>query len=117
MAIVWADTSPTQAAALAANGDVIIVPPSIKVKIVATRAALESIGIPAQWITVNMTNRQVIRTAIGIAQILQRCAGLGARVNSVENLDKRQSEMPANSMAAVAAAITSLKLRIDDDRR
>lgn len=110
-AIVWANCSPAQEATVAANADVILVPPlDNTVALVATQNALEALNIPAQWITAAMTYRDVLRALVGAAQFIQRCSGLGVPLKLAGNLDTQMSALPANIRQVLAAASDSLGL-------
>jgi hypothetical protein len=92
-AIVWADCTPAQEAAIAANADVLLVPPLDNLigagALVAVRAAIEALDIPAQWVQAGMTYRTALRVIVGMAQLLQRVGGiLGQPVVIPGNLDR-----------------------------
>lgn len=111
VAIVWANTTPPQDAALALNADVILVPAlDLPVAVVATQTALEALNIPAHWITAGMTYREVLRALVGIAQLLQRCDGLGLRFQLVGNLDRTIASLTVNVRQVLADAADSLGL-------
>jgi len=110
-AIVWADTTPAQDAALALNADVIVVPPlDDLVALGATQAELEAISIPAQWITAAMTYRDVLRALVGIAQLIQRTEGLGFKLKLAGNLDLTMAQIPVDIRQALADASDQLGL-------
>jgi hypothetical protein len=110
-AVVWANTTPEQDAALALNADVIVVPPlDNEVAVVATQNALEALNIPAQWITAGMTYREVLRVIVGMAQLIQRCDGLGVRFRLAGNMDRTMASLAANVRQVLSDASDSLGL-------
>jgi hypothetical protein len=110
-AIVWANTTPAQDAALALHADVILVPAlDLPVALVTLQTALEALNIPAQWITAAMTNRDVLRALVGMAQLLQRCTGLGVSFKLAGNLDLTMSQLSVAVRTVLASASDSLGL-------
>jgi hypothetical protein len=104
-AVVWADTTPAQGAALALNADVIVIPPIDNSTAVATtQAALEAMNIPAQWVTGAMTYRDVLRAVVGMAMLIQGTQGLSVPLTLAGNLDLTMAQIPANVRAALAQA-------------
>lgn len=116
LALVLADTDDTQHATLVANADVAAVPAldsSVTAgNIGAVQSALETRLIPAGWITVGMTFRQVVR---GIAQIFLLAQRLHARSNlelvpGGATLDTRFNQLSQSNRTALTGAAQSLGL-------
>jgi hypothetical protein len=107
--IVCAVTTPAQDAAIAANADVIQIPPlDNTVAVTATRNALEGLDIPGDWIQAGMTYRQVLRVIIGMAQFIQLSESLGAKVVLKGNLDLTMAQIPIAQRNALSAAADQL---------
>ena len=111
-AVVWADTTPAQEAAVGANSDALVVPPlDNTVALNATKNALEALNIPAQWVTAGMTYRNVLRVVCGMAALIQRTDGLGAKLTlTPARLDLTMAQIPANLRQSLADASDSLGL-------
>lgn len=109
-AIVWANCDPAQEASVAANADVTLIPPlDNNVAVNATKAALENLNVPAQWVTAGMTYRTVLRVTIGMAQLIQRASAiLGTPLSIPGNLDKTISQFSVAIRNAVARACDEL---------
>jgi len=71
-AICWADCTPAQESSVAANADVVLIPPldsTITAGALATvKSKIEALDIPGQWVTAGMSYRTVLRVVIGMAQ-------------------------------------------------
>jgi len=79
--LVLTDVTSTQNAVIAANTDVIVVPVNIDSNVSAaaltpTRNALETMGIPADWVTTAFTYRQILKIIGGLFYFAQRYYGL-----------------------------------------
>lgn len=79
-AIVAADVTPAQHTALAAQVGVIAVPDPIDsavgtTRLAATRAAVESLNIPGNWIQATDSYRGVVRTVTGMFLYMQNVTG------------------------------------------
>ena len=110
-AIVWADTSPAQDAALELNADVTVVPPlDDTVALNATKNALEAHDLPAHWITAGMTYRDVLRILVGMAQLIQRTQNLGFQLKLAGNMDLTLGSLSAPIRQALADASDQLGL-------
>ncbi len=110
--IVWANTTPAQDTTLGANADVIVIPPlDNTIALVATQNALETLNIPAQWLTAGMTYRTVLRVVVGMAAFYIRAVdNFGAVLPLAGNLDKTLSQLSAAVRSALASASDSLGL-------
>lgn len=109
--VVWATASPAQETAVGANADAIVVPPLDNlIALVATQNALESLNVPAQWLTAGMTYRTVLRVIVGMAAFAQRCEGLGQRLALAGNLDKTVGSLSVAVRNNLSAAADSLGL-------
>lgn len=80
VAIAWADVTNAQHNALTANGDVRAVPLNLDAPIsagavVATRAVLEALDIPGNWVTTADTWRGILRATAGLFLFAQRVHG------------------------------------------
>ncbi len=109
--VVWANASPAQETTIGANADAIVVPPlDNTIALVATQNALESLNVPAQWLTAGMTYRTVVRVVVGMAAFAQHCRALGQRVALAGNLDRALSTFSVEVRDILAAASDSLGL-------
>jgi hypothetical protein len=81
-ALVAADVTPTQHAALTANADVDSLPENLDTTLGAAsttvRSRLESYRIPTQWVSGSTTYRALVRFVAGLFQFAQRHQGLHA---------------------------------------
>ncbi len=111
-AIVWANTTPAQDATLGGHVDVIVVPPlDNTIALTATQNALESLNIPAQWLTAGMTYRTVLRVVIGMAAFYIKAVDqFGAALPLAGNLDKTLSQLSAAVRTALANSSDALGL-------
>lgn len=114
-AIVWADATAAMDASVGANADAIVVPPPDNTigagALTAVQNEVETLNLPAQWVTVGMTYRSVLRVLAGMAQLIQRTSGiLGFTPVIAGNLNKTISQFPANVQSALASAVDSLGL-------
>lgn len=108
-AIVWAAASAAQETSVSANADATVIPPlDNAVAVNATKNALETLNMPAQWVTAGMTYRTVLRVTIGMAQLIQRVTGLGVTVMLAGNLDKTMAQLSAAVRNAIAQACDEL---------
>lgn len=83
-AIVAADVTSAQHTALAANGDVLAIPANLNSTLTATAVStaesyLESIGMPAHWVSTSYTYRQVLRIVAGTFLYMQRVTAILGR--------------------------------------
>jgi hypothetical protein len=78
--LVAAEVTNAEHTAIAANADVIVVPANldntIGANLATVQAALESLNIPADWITAGMTYRAVLKWIARLFLICQRFQGL-----------------------------------------
>jgi len=79
--LVRADVTTLQNTAISLHTDVIVIPANLDNLIAAgalatVQASLETIGVPASWVTTAFSYRQVLRTVGGLFQFAQRYAGL-----------------------------------------
>lgn len=110
-AIAWANSSPAQDSAVAANADALLVPAlDSTIAVNATRNALEARDVPGNWVQAGMTYRSVLRVLVGMAQLVRRIQGLGVTPVIAGNLDKTISQLPANIVATLSSAVDSLGL-------
>jgi len=107
--LVSAQTNAAQDASLQSNADVIRVPDNVDgaIALNATANALESLGIPAQWLQAGQTYRQVLQVVVGMAYLIQRCQAGGLRVQLKGHLDDTLGSLSANTRNIIAAAIDS----------
>lgn len=116
--LLVADLDTTQEAALTAQADVIQIPadldnqiPNVIVRDIV-RSFLENVFIPAQWVTVGMTYRTILRVVIGLWRFrerLQHFVGVALFAAQID-LDKTVSEMPIKIQTALADAADALYL-------
>jgi hypothetical protein len=112
-ALLVSDISATNHTALSANADVLSVPVDINTTLNATavtitRDYLESIGMPAHWVTTADTYRGVLRTIAGCFLFLQRAmAILGRSVPLTSGaLDLQMQDLAADVRVALQVAAT-----------
>ena len=106
--LVHADLDAATEAILGANTDFFIVPPLASLltvgQVTAIQARLEALGVPAHWISTELTWRQVLRGVATICQLAGR-----ARVSIVTaNLDLRLNQIPVATRTAIQDAAVSL---------
>lgn len=113
--LVCADVSPAQHTAITANADVISVPANLSNQIgaslAAAQAALESVNIPANWITSNMTWSTALRGVAIMFMILQRMNGRGfisRFFDSGITLNSTIGDLPQNVRTRLQEAAVSL---------
>lgn len=105
------DATPADENALGLNFDVIVIPPlDNPVAVNATKAALEALNIPAQWVAPGMSYRDVLRAVVGMAQLVQRTYGLGNRLTLAGNLDLTMSQIPAAKRSILQQASDEMGL-------
>jgi hypothetical protein len=109
--VVAADTTSAQDASISANADAILVPPlDNTVSVTATKNALESINVPAHWVTAGMTYRQVLRVICGFGQLLHQVEAQIGEITLAGNLDKTLGQLSASVRTALAQASDNLGL-------
>lgn len=114
-AIVWATASAAQDTTISGNADAIVVPAlGNTIALNATQNALESLNIPSQWLTANMTYRQVIKVLVAMSEVLQRMESKGSKISLAGNLDKTLSQIPAAARQALAATADDFGVNHDD---
>lgn len=112
--LVMADVSAGQHTTIAANADVVVVPLNIDNEIggalATVQAELEALLIPADWVTAQMTYKDLLRITAKAFQIMQRFSGLYGRsfFSGGITLSTRMNQMTAGQRAELEAAITSL---------
>lgn len=111
-AICWADCTAAQATAIAANADVLLVPPLDNTisNVTAVRNQIEAMNIPAQWVTAGMTYRTVMRVVVGMAQLIQAVRGRGVTVTLAGNLNMTLSQLSVATRNAIAASCDALSI-------
>lgn len=98
--IVWADVTPTQHTALAANADLVALPANttntVGANLTTVQSALESFNIPADWVTSGMTYRQVLRGVATLFQFAQMFhgRGYGKLIQAGVTLDTQFNALP-----------------------
>lgn len=109
--LVWAVLPPAIEDTLTPNSDFAKVPVDLDVfltapQVLAWTSRLEALGLPAQWISVDITWRQAIRGLAAIFLFAQRAA-----VNIIQaNLDQTFSQLPAAVRTRLTDAAASLGL-------
>ncbi len=110
-AVVAADISDIDAATLAAAADVMAIPVALDNKLTSgavstAKTWLESIGVPAGWVTTALTYREVLRTVTALFLFMQRvCAILGRKVTVTKTaLGTQFRNLPADVRAAITQA-------------
>lgn len=118
-ALVIADVSAAEHTALVANADVRALPADLDTTLTATArtqmiAALEEAFIPAQWLTVGMTYRVILRRLVGMFFFVQGMEERGARfLNNRESrgialLDDPISSLPLAVRQSIQPTATAL---------
>lgn len=83
--LVGADVTPQQHADIVANAEAVALPPNLDAEITTVgarnqvQAALENLKLPAGWVTVTHTYRQVVGAVGRIFMVMQRFNGLHGR--------------------------------------
>jgi hypothetical protein len=114
--LVMGDVTPSEQTAIAAHADVIAAPADLTAlvgsNLVTVQTALESVNIPADWVTSGMTFRAVLRWVSSLFQILQRFNGLqGGRFFPVGiTLNSTVGDLSAGQRQKVQAVADSLGL-------
>ena len=115
-AIVAADVTTEQHTLLAAQPNVIAIPANLDepigaARLAATKAAIESLMIPADWVLATHTYRQIARYVTGLFLYAQRIDGItgGQSVFGLDaNLGTQFKDLPANIRAAMIQAANEL---------
>ena len=110
-----AEVTQEQHDALVANSDVTAVPENIDQNITsgaipAVKTALETLRIPADWVTTAFTYRQILRMVAGLFQFAQRHYGMHKEVliDSQAQLDLRWNQIPLARRNRILATADSL---------
>jgi hypothetical protein len=117
-AIVWIDDAapltPAQKSFLQAQPDAVAVPPIDNTigagALGQVQGGLESLRIPADWVQVGMSYRMVLRVVVGMAQFLQRTAGLGnpVKLPTGAALDLTMAELSAANRQTLQDAAATM---------
>lgn len=114
--LIRADVTGGQHTTLSANADVISIPTNIDANITAgalsaVKAALETLNIPAGWVTTSFTYRQVLRMVCGLFQFAQRHHGvhLERLFSGGFDLDTQFSALPLAVRQRLIATADSLE--------
>lgn len=113
--LVQADVTPAQHTTLSGNADVISIPANIDNNITAgalsaVKAALETLNVPAGWVTTGFTYRQVLRMVAGLFQFAQRHHGAHSErlFSGGFNMDTQFSALPLAVRQRLIATADSL---------
>lgn len=116
-ALVFADTSAAEHAAIIAHADATALPADLDSQIGAALATvqgkLEAADIPADWVTASMTYRTVLQWVIRIFLLMQRFQHFGAALDllfSTIGLDGLVGDLSATTRQRLNTAATSLGL-------
>lgn len=120
--IVAANVTAAQHAILAAQPGVISIPANLDeqvgaARVVATRAAVESLQIPGDWIQDTHTYRQIARYVTGLFLYAQRVTAIsgGQPILRLEdNLDVQFRNLPLNIRTAMIQAAAELQYDTSD---
>lgn len=114
-ALVAANVTQEQHEALAAEIDVAAAPLNIDQLIGAPaipqiQAIMEQLRIPAEWMDITYTYRQILRMIAGLFQFAQRHHGLHREplIDSTAQLDLRWNQVPGDRQARILATADSL---------
>lgn len=114
--LIRADVTGAQHTTLSANADVISIPTNIDANITAgalpaVKAALETLNIPAGWVTTSFTYRQVLRIVAGLFQFAQRHHGvhLERLFSGGFDLDTQFSALPLAVRQRLIATASTLE--------
>jgi hypothetical protein len=113
---VGVDLSPADDATIVAKPDGFALPFDLTQtltagQVTAVQAKLESVNIPAQWVTTSLTWKQVLRTTLSMCQILQRFGGRNTtRFFSVATLNGTVGSLPVGVRNDLSAAAVDLGL-------
>jgi hypothetical protein len=115
--LVRADVTGGQHTTLSANADVVSIPTNIDANITAdalptVKAALETLNIPADWVTTAFTYRQVLRMVAGLFQFAQRHHGIHFERLFSFNMDTQFSSLPLPVRQRLIATANSLNYDI-----
>jgi hypothetical protein len=112
--LVAANVTAGEHAALVAHGDVVSVPASLDVTVganlAAVKTALETLGVPCQWVVTGTTYRAIVRVVTQLMLLAQRLEGahqvrlLPAGIT----LDSTVGDLSATQRQRMADTITSL---------
>jgi hypothetical protein len=115
--LVGADLSPVEHTAIASQSDAFALPQNLDQAIGATlntvQTALETMNVPAHWVTSGMTYRQVIQILYGIFSFFQRYSGLYGvdRIfGGAITLETQWSDIPVVARARIKATADSFGL-------
>jgi hypothetical protein len=112
--LVVADVTPAQHATISGNSDVISLPQNIDNQIAASltavQTALESINVPADWVTSGMTYRQIMRLVSAMFLFTQRLHGVASlRIfTGGVTLSTRFNQLPAGVRQNLLDAANSM---------
>jgi hypothetical protein len=115
-ALVAADVTPEQHAQLIEHDDVTAPPIDIdqaisSAALSAVKAALESLRIPAEWVTTDYSYRQILRMVASLFIFAQRHYGLHNEqlIDSTNQLDLRWNQIPLERRNRIIATADSLE--------
>jgi len=110
VALVVSDVTAEQHDLLVSEIDVVSIPQNINENVSAialpqVKAAIESLRIPADWITTNNTYRELLRMIASLFQFVQRYHGMHDEVliDNQSQLDLRWNEIPQNRQQKIIA--------------
>jgi hypothetical protein len=113
--VCWADVTPAQHAAIIAHTDAIPFPDDLDAPLTASQVgvlqnALEAKNIPAGWVNVGMTGRQVLRVIAASFQFAQRWHGEGGGrlFGGGVNPDSLFGTLPQAARQRIIAVMVSL---------
>lgn len=118
---VWfiaCDVTPAEHSLLNAQADVIVIPApltdTVSVGALNTvKTKLETLNIPAHYVTVNHTWKQVLFTSMGMAHVMQRFHKLFGRLfQSGVTLDTRVNQLPLAARNALISAAQDLRVDV-----
>jgi hypothetical protein len=114
--LVGSDLSTSDDAAVVAAPDAFALPFNLDRTLTAgqvtnVQTKLESVNIPAHWVTTSLTWKQVLRTIAGMSLVLQRLSGVNAtNFFSVAVLNNTISSLPAQVRTDLVAAAAELNI-------
>ena len=113
--IVAADVTTAQHNVLAGHADVLALPVNLNTSpnaaaVTTAQTYLESINVPAGWVTTALTWRQIVRTVAGLFQFAQRYSGIssgGRWFGGGVALSMQWGQLPADVQTNLLATATS----------
>lgn len=110
--LVSAEATQQQQDDISAHADAIVIPPlDDGVALNATVNTLESLDVPAQWVTADMTYRTVVRTVFGAMEFLGRVSAIAAtQIPLAGHLGDTFASLPLAVRNAMTQAASELGL-------